>query len=191
MITCNEHETRSEALVGSWSSLEKRKAEFEELVNKKIPENSKEIGVARSYGDLRENFEFKAAKEMQSVLMRRKSELEAALHSARGTSFENPDTSQVSIGTVVTLREPDSGKEETYTVLGAWDSDPDRGIISYQTAIGQTLLGHKIGDAVTLNKDEGSGTFEIVSISPAPVDEVAPEGAAELADVPEANVVTA
>ena len=76
-------------------------------------------------------------------------------------------------------------------MLGEWDSDPERGIISYQTASGQTLLGQKIGDAVTLNKDEGSGTFEIVSISPAPVDEVAPEGAAELADVPEANVVTA
>ena len=63
-------------------------------MNKKIPENSKEIGVARSYGDLRENFEFKAAKEMQAVLMRRKSELETALHNARGTAFESPDTSQ-------------------------------------------------------------------------------------------------
>ena len=71
-------------------------------MNKKIPENSKEIGIARSYGDLRENFEFKAAKEMQAVLMRRKSELEAALHNARGTAFESPDTSQVSIGTIVT-----------------------------------------------------------------------------------------
>jgi transcription elongation GreA/GreB family factor len=190
LVTGNERETKSEALVVSWSSLEKRKAEFEELVNKKIPENSKEIGVARSYGDLRENFEFKAAKEMQAVLMRRKSELEAALHLARGTAFENPDTSQVSIGTVVTLREPDSGKEETYTVLGAWDGDPERHIISYQTAIGQSLLGHKVGDVVTLNKDEGSGTFAIVSISPAPIDEVTPEGAAELADVPDANAVS-
>jgi transcription elongation GreA/GreB family factor len=190
LITGSEREAKSEALVVSWSSLEKRKAEFEELVNKKIPENSKEIGVARSYGDLRENFEFKAAKEMQAVLMRRKSELEAALHLARGTAFENPDTTQVSIGTVVTLREPDSGKEETYTVLGAWDGDPERGIISYQTAIGQSLLSHKVGDVVTLNKDEGSGTFEIASISPAPIDEVAPEGAAELANVPDADAVT-
>ena len=64
--------------------------------------------VARSYGDLRENFEFKAAKEMQAVLMRRKSELEQLLHHARGTAFENPDTTQVSIGTIVTLRDADS-----------------------------------------------------------------------------------
>jgi transcription elongation factor GreA len=166
----DQAEQKEEALVVSWSSLEKRKAEYEELVNKKIPENSKEIGVARSYGDLRENFEFKAAKEMQAVLMRRKSELESALHRARGTAFEAPDTEQVSIGTVVTLRETETGREETYTILGAWDSDPDRGVISYQTAIGQALLGHKIGEVVTLNADQGTGRFAIISIEPAPVD---------------------
>jgi transcription elongation GreA/GreB family factor len=175
VITGEQKEERSAALVVSWSSLDKRKAEYEELVKKKIPENSKEIGVARSYGDLRENFEFKAAKEMQAVLMRRKSELEAALHNARGTAFESPDTSQVSIGTIVTLRDSDSGKEEVYTVLGAWDGDPDRGIISYQTAIGQALLGHKIGEVVTLTDHEDTRRFAILSIEPAPVDVTPPD----------------
>ncbi|MDP9099157.1 MAG: GreA/GreB family elongation factor [Verrucomicrobiota bacterium] len=175
VITGEQKEEKSEALVVSWSSLDKRKAEYEELVNKKIPENSKEIGVARSYGDLRENFEFKAAKEMQAVLMRRKSELETALHNARGTAFESPDTSQVSIGTIVGLRDSDSGKEETYTVLGAWDGDPDRGIISYQTAIGQALLGHKLGEVVTLTDDDATRRFAIISIEPAPVDVTPPD----------------
>jgi transcription elongation GreA/GreB family factor len=175
VITGEQKEEKSEALVVSWSSLEKRKAEYEELVNKKIPENSKEIGVARSYGDLRENFEFKAAKEMQAVLMRRKSELEIALHNARGTAFESPDTSQVSIGTIVGLRDSDTGKEETYIVLGAWDGDPDRGIISYQTAIGQALLGHKIGEIVTLSDDAETRRFAIISIEPAPVDVTPPD----------------
>jgi transcription elongation GreA/GreB family factor len=183
VITGEQKEEKSEALVVSWSSLEKRKAEYEELVNKKIPENSKEIGVARSYGDLRENFEFKAAKEMQAVLMRRKSELEIALHNARGTAFESPDTSQVSIGTIVGLRDSDTGKEETYTVLGAWDGDPDRGIISYQTAIGQALLGHKIGEIVTLSDDAETRRFAIISIEPAPVDVTPPDPS--LAEVPE------
>ncbi|HEV2804624.1 MAG TPA: GreA/GreB family elongation factor [Chthoniobacterales bacterium] len=175
VITGEQKEEKSEALVVSWSSLEKRKAEYEELVNKKIPENSKEIGIARSYGDLRENFEFKAAKEMQAVLMRRKSELEIALHNARGTAFESPDISQVSIGTVVGLRDSDTGKEETYTVLGAWDGDPDRGIISYQTAIGQALLGHKIGEIVTLTDDAETRRFAIISIEPAPIDVTPPD----------------
>jgi transcription elongation GreA/GreB family factor len=175
VITGEQKEEKREALVVSWSSLDKRKAEYEELVNKKIPENSKEIGVARSYGDLRENFEFKAAKEMQAVLMRRKSELETALHNARGTAFESPDTSQVSIGTIVGLRDSDSGKEETYTVLGAWDGDPDRGIISYQTAIGQALLGHKLGEVVTLTDEDAPRRFAIISIGPAPVDVTPPD----------------
>jgi transcription elongation GreA/GreB family factor len=175
VITGEQKEEKSEALVVSWSSLDKRKAEYEELVKKKIPENSKEIGVARSYGDLRENFEFKAAKEMQAVLMRRKSELETALHNARGTAFESPDTSQVSIGTIVGLRDSDSGKEESFTLLGAWDGDPDRNIISYQTAIGQALLGHKLGEVVTLTDDDLARRFAIISIEPAPVDVTPPD----------------
>jgi transcription elongation GreA/GreB family factor len=171
MITGAKPDEKPAPLVVSWSSLERRKAEYEELVQKKIPENTKEISIARSYGDLSENFEFKAAKQMQSVLMRRKSELEQALHNARGTAFENPDTSRVSIGTVVTLRDKDSAKQETYTILGAWDGDPDRHVISYQTAIGQALLGKRPGEFATLP----NGQFEIASIEPAPVDRVAPE----------------
>ena len=175
MITGAQPEEKAAPLIVSWSSLEKRRGEHEELVKKKIPENSKEIALARSYGDLSENFEFKAAKQMQAVLMRRKAELEQALHNARGTAFENPDTARVSIGTIVTLRDSDSGKEETYTILGAWDGDPERNIISYQTAIGQALLGHKPGEVVTLNTDHGDGGFAIISIEAAPVDTAVPD----------------
>ena len=175
LVSGEQKEQKAESIVVSWSSLQKRKAELEELVNKKIPENSKEIGVARSYGDLRENFEFKAAKEMQAVLMRRKSELESALDRARGTAFENPDLSQVSIGTVVTLRETTSGREETYTILGAWDGDPDRAIISYQTAIGQALLSHRPGEVVELSAENDSGRYAITAIAAAPLDVVPPD----------------
>lgn len=173
MITGAQPQEETASLIVSWSSLERRKTEFEELVKVKIPENTKEIALARSYGDLSENFEFKAAKQMQSVLMRRKAELEQMLENARGTSFENVDTSRVSIGTIVTLRGMETNKEETYTILGAWDGDPDRNIISYQTAIGQALLGHKAGDAVPLNTEHGAAQFTIVSIQPAPPDETA------------------
>src|SRR5437773_11174334 len=61
MITGAQPQEKPASLIVSWSSLEKRKTEYEELVKKKIPENTKEIAVARSYGDLSENFEFKAA----------------------------------------------------------------------------------------------------------------------------------
>jgi transcription elongation GreA/GreB family factor len=166
MIAGAQPQEKAGPLVVSWSSLEKRKAEYEELVKRKIPENVKEIQLARSYGDLSENFEYKAAKQMQAVLSRRRAELERDLQNARGTSFENPDTSRVSIGTIVTVRDKDSKKQETYTILGAWDGDPDRHIISYQTAIGQALLGKKSGESATLP----SGGAEIISIEPAPLD---------------------
>ncbi len=174
MITGAQSQDETAPLIVSWSSLERRKGEYEELVKRKIPENTKEIALARSYGDLSENFEFKAAKQMQSVLIRRKSELEQMLHNARGTSFENADTSRVSIGTIVTLRNVEMDKEETYTILGAWDGDPDRYVISYQTAIGQMLLGHEVGETVSLNTDHGTAQFTIVSIQPAPPDQTTP-----------------
>jgi len=174
MITGAQQQEKAAPLIVSWSSLEKRNAEYEELVKTKIPENSREIALARSYGDLSENFEFKAAKQMQSVLMRRKAELEQMLHNARGTSFENADTSRVSIGTIVTLRNAETNKEEIYTILGAWDGDPDRHVISYQTAIGQALLGHEIGETVSLNTEHGTAQFAIVSIRPASPDQTSP-----------------
>jgi transcription elongation GreA/GreB family factor len=186
MITGAQPQGEAATLVVSWSSLEKRKAEYEELVKVKIPENTREIALARSYGDLSENFEFKAAKQMQSILMRRKAELEQMLHNARGTAFENPDTSRVSIGTIVTLRNAETNKEETYTILGAWDGDPDRHLISYQTAIGQVLLGRELGDIVPLTTEDGTAQFTIVSIKAATPDRTAPA-----ADLPSESAVEA
>ncbi len=154
-----------EKLVVSWESLEKRKDEYADLVNKRIPENSKDIQIAREYGDLRENFEFKSAKEMQAVLMRRKSELEVDLARAQGTDFSNVDTSVVSIGTQVELEEEGGGKIDRWAILGAWDSDPAKGILSYQTAIGQVLLGKAVGEFVELPMETGSRRVSIKSIS--------------------------
>jgi transcription elongation GreA/GreB family factor len=151
-------EERPTTLIVSWTSLEKRKLELDDLVNRQIPKNIEEISVARSYGDLRENFEFKAAKEMQSVLARRRAELEQDLARSRGTNFENPDLNQVSIGTIVTVQDVTSGNAEEYTILGAWDGNPELGILSYLTAIGQALLGHRVGETVELPSDTGQGS---------------------------------
>jgi transcription elongation GreA/GreB family factor len=135
-------------LVVSWDSLDRRKQEYHELVEKKIPANSKEIALARSYGDLRENHEYKAAKEMQKLLMRRKSELESQLVRSRGTDFAGVRTDVVSIGTIVRATDLEANQPELFTILGAWDSDPDKGVVSYLSPIAQSLLNHKIGDQV-------------------------------------------
>jgi transcription elongation factor GreA len=164
MLT-GEAEDKNESLIVSWASLQKKKEEYDELITRKIPENTKEISLARSYGDLRENFEYKAAKEMQTVLMRRKAELEQMLERARGSSFDNVDTQQVSVGTTVTIQDLQSEETFSYSILGAWDSDPEKGILSYQTAIGQALLGKRPTEIAELPTETGSRRVEIVEIS--------------------------
>ena len=157
-------QTRQDTLMVSWESLERRKSEYEELVNKKIPANSKEIEIARSYGDLRENHEFKAAKEMQKVLMRRKGELEVQLVQARGTDFSNARSDVASVGTKVQVTDLTHQHAETFTILGAWDGDPDKGIISYLTPVGQGLLNKKVGDEVDVEMEDGKRRYRIDSI---------------------------
>ena len=152
------------SLVVSWESLERRKNEYEELVQKKIPANSKEIAIARSYGDLRENHEYKSAKEMQKLLMKRKAELEAQLVRARGTDFANVSTDAVSIGTRVTITDLITPHTEPFQILGAWDSNPEKGIISYLSPMAQALINHKVGEEVEFELEGNRKRYRIEAI---------------------------
>src|SRR5262249_42236444 len=153
-------------LIVSWDSLERRKNEYREMVEKKIPANSKEIAIARSYGDLRENHEYKAAKEMQKLLMRRKGELETQLVRARGTDFANPRTDVVSVGTRVRVTDLATNHAENYTLLGAWDSNPEMGVISYLTPTAKSLLNHKVGEEVEYEWNATRKRYRIEAIEP-------------------------
>lgn len=161
-------------LVVSWESLERRRAEYEELVHKKMPANREEIAIARSYGDLRENHEYKAAKEMQKQLVRMKDEMESQLVRARGTDFSNARTDVVSIGTIVRTTDSSSGQRETFTILGAWDSDPDKGIVSYLSPMAQALLNRKVGDEVEFEIHGARHRHRIESIEAARIAPVPP-----------------
>ena len=152
------------ALIVSWASLERRKLEYEQLVKEKIPANSKEIAIARSYGDLRENHEFKAAKEMQKLLMSRKGELEVDLTRARGTDFSDAVTDQVTVGNKVSVTNLSTNKPEIFIVLGAWDGDPDNQILSYLTPLGQAFLGKKPGEEAVFEVDHEAKRYRIESI---------------------------
>jgi transcription elongation GreA/GreB family factor len=149
------------SLVVSWQSLERRKLEYDELVHKRIPANSKEIAIARSYGDLRENHEYKAAKEMHRLLMLKKAELENQLVRARGTDFSDARTDQVTIGSRVQVTDPGSGHTESFSILGAWDSDPVNGIISYLSPVAQGLLNHRPGEEVEFELEGVRGKYRI------------------------------
>ena len=164
-LITGEQTKQDNNLIVSWQSLERRKDEYNELVQKKIPANSKEIAIARSYGDLRENHEYKAAKEMQKLIMRQKADLEAQLVRARGTDYSNARTDVVGIGTIVDVTDLNTTNPEKFTVLGAWDSDPDKGVISYLTPVAQSLFNRKVGEEVEFEMDNAKRRYRIDSIA--------------------------
>jgi len=167
LVNGENQRKREEPLLVSWESLEKKKAELDDINNNRIPQNTKDISIARSYGDLRENFEYKSAKDMQKVLMHRKQELERDIARARGTDFKGANADSVNIGTIVQLTK-DDGTPETITVLGAWDSDPEKKIVSYLSEVGKALMARVPGDTVQVRdmQTEQLYTLTIKSITP-------------------------
>jgi transcription elongation factor GreA len=163
-LVATDSEGREEQLVVSRSSHERRHAEYDLIVTKKIPENSRAIAAAREHGDLRENAEYKMAKQDQQILMAQKRQLERDLQRARVSDFKDAPVDQVGIGSVVELSHQD-GTSARYTILGAWDGDPVNHVISYKTPLGAALLGRKVGDAVRVKTTGAEETHTVVSIS--------------------------
>ncbi|PTX92557.1 transcription elongation factor GreA [Opitutus sp. ER46] len=164
-LVAADAEGKEEQLLVSRSSYDRKREEYDTIVAKKIPENSKAIAAAREHGDLRENSEFKMAKQDQSVLMAQKAQLERDLARARVTDFKDASTDQVGVGTVVEVKNNATGATTTYTILGAWDGDPDRHIISYKTAFGAALVGKKRGEIVKVKTGGNEEDYTIVTIS--------------------------
>lgn len=131
-------------------TFEQRRRELEEIINVKIPANSRAIGHARDLGDLRENAEFKAAKEEQAYLSARRGELERDLHEIKATTFDHVAAGDVvQPGCAVKLTLAD-GESRTYYLLGLWDSVPEKRILSYETPLGQAMLGASVGDEIAM-----------------------------------------
>ena len=141
--------SEEEGLIVSQSSFDAAKHEYEELIATKIPENKEAIATAREHGDLKENSEYKMARQDQDILLSRKNELEVDLSRARVSDFTDVSSDLVGIGSVVELKEGSSGKTRRYSILGAWDSDPENDVLSYKTPLAKQLLGKKTGEVVT------------------------------------------
>ena len=126
--------------------LKEKQDEEADLQTVQIPQNAQEVSEARAKGDLKENAEYQAAKEHQHYLNKKLSQLQGELSRAVIFDPTTATTSYISFGTVVTLANKDTGKDETYTILGPWESDTDNGIISYMSPFGNALLDHKAGE---------------------------------------------
>lgn len=152
------------ARMTSWRTYNERQASLKELVEKTIPANAQDIAHARSYGDLRENFEYQTARDRHRLLLRRKAEIEADLGSVRGTDFKGVPTDAAGMGTTVTVRKPD-GTTVTYCILGEWDRDEALQIISNRSKIAEALEGHRAGDAVTLPGADGDVAVVVETVT--------------------------
>ncbi|HDQ99761.1 MAG TPA: hypothetical protein ENN51_05710, partial [candidate division WOR-3 bacterium] len=136
--------------------------ELDRLTREELPKNIEELAAARAQGDLSENYEYKAAKEKQARLMGQVERLRGELARASVIEPGNVDTSAVSVGCRVKLA-GDDGTETEYRLLGPWDSDPDRRIISYLAPLGNAMLGHKPGETF-----EFDGRFYTVRVVAGP-----------------------
>ncbi len=163
-LVASEAEGKEEQLLVSRESFERKREEYEAIVSKRIPENSKAIASAREHGDLRENAEYKMAKQDQQVLMAQKGQLERELARARITDFKDATIEQVSVGSIVEVRVRD-GASMRYTILGVWDGDPERHVISYKTPLGAALMGKRAGETVKVKTGSSEDSYSIVSIA--------------------------
>ncbi len=131
-----------------WTTQEgyqKTQLRMQQIATVETVNNAKEIEVARSHGDLRENAEFKAALERRDRLQAELKFLSDQINQARIITPEDVSTDEVSIGSIVHLRDS-KGEHSKFTLLGPWDADPEKHILSFQSKLAQTMKGKAIGE---------------------------------------------
>jgi transcription elongation factor GreA len=130
-------------------SLEEKKKELAYIQEVEVPQNSKDIGEALEKGDLRENSEYKAAKEKESQLAARVTELANGINEATIIERSDVNPATVSFGTKIEVLE--NSDVVKFTILGPWESDIENNVLSYRSPLGMALLGKKVGDVIDFN----------------------------------------
>lgn len=140
-------------------------AEVTHLKTIERPRISKEIGVAREHGDLRENAEYHAAKEKQGMIEARIAEIEDKVSRADVIDPSTFTGDKVKFGAYVTLEDTDSGKRVRYRIVGPDEADLKKGTISASSPIARAVMGRKVGDEVTVNAPGGERVYEIAEVA--------------------------
>ena len=140
----------------------------EKLSNLKFverPQISQAIADARAHGDLKENAEYHAAKELQGLVEAKISEMENALANAQVIDVkEIPETGRVIFGSTVTIYDIDNNKNIVYKIVGNLESDPDKGEISIDTPIAKGMVGKFVDDEINIKTPSGSLNYEIIEV---------------------------
>ena len=154
-----------DTLIVSKESYDRKLGDLDVLTKEKIPENSLAIEKAREHGDLKENAEYHMAKDDQKILLARQADLQSELMRAKATDFSEAPSDSIGIGSIVKLKDTGSGEQICYTILGAWDGDPDNNVLSYLTPLGQSILGKKVGDDIQIDVEGNSQSLIVESVS--------------------------
>jgi transcription elongation factor GreA len=142
--------------------LEAVKSELHELTTVRRPAIVAKIKAAREFGDLSENFEYHAAKNEQGMMEARINELDAIVKNHVIIETKK-STGVVAMGSTVRFAEDGEG-EETYRIVGPAEADPKAGRVSYESALGKALIGHKAGEEVEIKTPNGSYRVRIVGV---------------------------
>ena len=144
----------------SYRSFGLKKAEYLKLINEDMPANVKRIEFAKSYGDLSENAEYQYAKDEQRALMQKQSLMQADLEAVKPSEFADATTDEVMPGVMVVVDTRDG--EKTWAVLGEWDNDVERGILSSRARVAANMMGKKVGESFELPGVDGDVSFATV-----------------------------
>jgi transcription elongation factor GreA len=144
--------------------LERLKKELSHLKKVARPQNIRAIEEARAHGDLSENAEYHAAKERQSFIEGRLSELENDIGNAEVIEVDDSPSDRVVFGKTVLIYNIATDEEIKYQVLGPYESEPEKGRISVHSPLGQALIGREVGDEIKVKTPGGLQEFEILEI---------------------------
>ena len=146
---------------------EKLKHEIEYLSSDKRREVAERIRVAREFGDISENAEYDDAKNEQAMLEHKIAQLEDRLLSARVIEASDVDTSVVSIGATVRLKDMDANETVEYQIVGSAEANPSEQKLSNESPVGRAIIGKKKGEVVEVAAPRGSLKFKILDIKAA------------------------
>ena len=139
--------------------------ELDELISVRRNQVAEQIAIARGFGDLSENAEYDEAKNEQSRLEAKIAEMENTLHNCIIVEDDEVDTETVGVGNAVTVNNMNLKKEQTYTIVGANETDPRNYKISSESPIGAALLGKKVGQTVIVEAPAGQIKLKVLKIS--------------------------
>ena len=148
---------------------DEKQIEYKHIVEVEIPENSKDISLALEQGDLSENAEYKAALEHQDQLKAKIVHIDSELKNARIINEHDVTLDHIGFANRVKLHNLETKKEELFTILGEWESNPQDGIISYKSPLGNSMLFKKVNEEFVFKVDNKDLKYKVLEIEKAPI----------------------